>query len=139
MTKQHQKPLIQVSAGLIQKDGRFLIAKRQKGGHLADYWEFPGGKQERGESLQACLEREIEEELGLKTKAGHVLLVVEHEYETKLINLHVMECAILVGEPMSLECQEFKWVDPADFHKYTFPPPDVELIEFLSRNNFIAR
>jgi len=138
MTKQNQKPRIHVSAGLIRKDGRFLIAKRQEEGHLAGYWEFPGGKQERGESLQACLEREIEEELGLKIRAGQVLLAVEHEYETKLITLHVMECVILVGKPMSLECQEFKWVDPANFHKYAFPPPDVEVIEFLSRNNLIA-
>ena len=138
MAKQHQKPSIHVSAGLIRKDGRFLIAKRQEGSHLAGYWEFPGGKQERGETLQACLEREIGEELGLKIRAGHVLLVIEHEYETKVITLHVMECAILAGEPMPLECQEFKWVDPVDFHKYVFPPPDVEVIEFLSSNNLIV-
>jgi len=138
MTKQHQKPRIHVSAGLIRKDGRFLIAKRQEGSHLAGYWEFPGGKQERGETLQTCLEREIGEELGIKIRAGQVLLVIEHEYKTKVITLHVMECAILAGEPMPLECQEFKWVDPVDFHKYVFPPPDVVVIEFLSSNNLMV-
>jgi mutator protein MutT len=132
MKKEKQKPHIHVSAGLIKKDGKFLIARRREGGHLAGYWEFPGGKQEKGETLKACLEREISEELGLKIRAGHVLLVVEHEYETKVITLHVMEGAILSGEPAALECQEFGWVDPVDFHNYVFPPPDEEVISFLS-------
>ena len=137
MKEESQKPHIHVSAGLIRKDGRFLIAKRQEGGHLAGYWEFPGGKQEEGETLQACLEREIAEELGLKIKAGHVLVVVEHEYKNKIITLHVMECAILTGEPMALECQAFKWVDPVDFQNYIFPPPDQEVISFLSSHELL--
>ena len=132
MIKENHKPHIHVSAGLIRKDGKFLIAKRQEGGHLAGYWEFPGGKQEEGETLQACLEREIAEELGLRIRAGHVLVKVEHEYEAKIITLHVMECAILSGEPAALECQAFKWVDPVDFHNYVFPPADEEVISFLS-------
>ncbi|MBW1902052.1 MAG: (deoxy)nucleoside triphosphate pyrophosphohydrolase [Deltaproteobacteria bacterium] len=132
MTKEKQKPHIHVSAGLIQKDGRFLITKRPKGGHLEGYWEFPGGKQEKGESLKGCLEREIKEELGLKIRAHYVPLTVVHEYETKVVSLHVLDCTILGGEPRAIECQEFRWVAPADFHNYEFPPPDMKVIEFLS-------
>ena len=63
------KPHFHVTAGVVWKNGRVLIAKRPEGGHLEGYWEFPGGKQEKGESLKGCLEREIEEELGLKVRA----------------------------------------------------------------------
>ncbi len=135
MTIKNQKSHIHVSAGLIRKDGQFLISKRQKGAHLEGYWEFPGGKQEKGESIQNCLEREIEEELDLQVQAGRVSLIIEHEYETKVISLHVMDCAILEGEPRAIECQEFKWVVPEDFEKFVFPPPDIQVIEFLAGQN----
>jgi len=131
MSAKEQKPHIHVTAGLIWKNGRVLITKRPKGSHLEGYWEFPGGKQEKGERLTGCLEREIKEELGLKVRADQVLLKVIHEYETRVISLHIMDCAILCGEPSALECQEFKWVDPVDLQKYDFPPPDIKVIEFL--------
>ncbi len=133
MKKSIQKPHIHVTAGLIRKKGKVLITKRPKGTHLADYWEFPGGKQEEGEVLKDCLEREIVEELGLNVKADKVLLTVVHEYETKLISLHMIDCIILEGEPKAIECQEFRWVDPADLNNYKFPPPDYKVMEFLSR------
>ncbi len=132
MTIKNQKPHIHVSAGLIRKDGQFLISKRLKGSHLEGYWEFPGGKQEKGESIQNCLEREIVEELNLKVRAGQVSLVIDHEYETKIISLHIMDCTILDGEPRAIECQEFKWIALEDFNKFVFPPPDMKVIEFLS-------
>ena len=131
MTGQSRKPHIHVTAGLIRKNNRLLITKRPKGSHLEGYWEFPGGKQEKGESLEGCLEREIKEELGFKVRADHVSLTVAHEYETKEVSLHVLECTILEGEPMPIECQEFRWVNSSDFHKYKFPPPDMKVIEQL--------
>ncbi len=140
MTGQHRKPHIHVTAGLIWKNGRLLITQRPKGGHLEDYWEFPGGKQEKGESLTRCLEREIDEELGLKIRAAPVSLTVVHEYETKVISLHVLDCTILYGEPSAIECQDFRWVDPADIHRFEFPPPDIKVIEFLNlRNNRVGK
>ncbi len=139
MTTINQKPHIHVSAGLIRKNGQFLISKRLKGSHLEGFWEFPGGKLEEGESIQSCLEREIKEELDLKVKAGQVSLTLDHEYETKIISLYVMYCTILGGEPMAIECQEFKWVAPEDFKKFVFPPPDIKVIEFLSGQNLCLR
>lgn len=135
MTKQKQKPHIHVSAALIQKNGKVLIAKRDKKGDLPGYWEFPGGKQDKGESLQECLEREIKEELGLKIRAGHVFYTVDHEYDNKVISLHVMNCSILAGKPQAIECQDFKWIRPEDSQKFVFPPPDIKVIEFLSSHN----
>ena len=132
MKGQDKKPHFHVTAGLIWKNGKVLIAKRPKGSHLEGFWEFPGGKQEKGESLKECLEREIEEELGLKVKAEQTLLTVDHEYGAKVISLHVFNCTRLSGEPRALQCQEIRWVDPADFPKFAFPPPDMKVIEFLS-------
>lgn len=128
----HSKPSIHVTAGLIRKNNRFLITKRPKGSHLEDYWEFPGGKQEQGESLKACLEREILEELGLRISANHPVVTTVYEYETKIVTLHVFECAILEGEPRAIECQEFKWVDFQNLEELKFPPPDIKILEILS-------
>lgn len=126
-----KKPHFHVTAGLIWKNGRVLIAKRPEGSHLEGYWEFPGGKQEKGESLKGCLEREIEEELGLKVKAEEALLTLDHEYQAKAISLHVFNCTPLAGEPTALECEQVRWVDPIDLKGFSFPPPDVRVIEFL--------
>jgi len=131
---QDKKPHYHVTAGLIRKNGRVLIAKRPKGSHLEGYWEFPGGKQEKGESLGECLEREIREELGLRVKTDQAFLTVEHDYGSKAISLHVFNCTCLAGEPKALECQEIRWVAQGDLFKFSFPPPDMKVVEFLFRS-----
>jgi mutator protein MutT len=133
MKGRNKKPSLQVTAGLIWKQGKILIAQRPKGSHLEGFWEFPGGKREKGENLKDCLEREIQEELGVKVKAVEELLTVEHEYETKAVSLHVFHCTYLEGEPKCLQAQDIRWVEPAGLGQFTFPPPDEKVIEFLSR------
>lgn len=129
--KRNRKPHFQVTAGLVWENGKVLIAKRPQGSHLGGLWEFPGGKQEEGETLEACLEREIEEELDLKVKAAQRLLTVEHEYESRSISLHVFSCTSLGGQPRAVQNQEFRWVDPSELEKLRFPPADLEIIKFL--------
>jgi 8-oxo-dGTP diphosphatase len=138
MKGQNKNPYLHVTAGLIWKHGRVLIAKRPKGAHLEGFWEFPGGKREKGESLKDCLEREIEEELGVKVKAGEELLTVEHEYGTKAVSLHVFNCTCFEGEPKCLQVQDIRWVEPAGLGKYAFPPPDEKVIEFLLRGRVLG-
>ncbi len=132
--KHNSKPYIHVTAALIRKNGRFLITQRPEGGHLAGYWEFPGGKQEPNETLQQCLEREIQEELGFTIRAEKGITTIVHEYENKVVSLHVYECTILDGSPQAIECQEFRWVDPEGLWRYAFPPPDIKVIEMLNEN-----
>jgi 8-oxo-dGTP diphosphatase len=127
------KPHIQVAAGLIWRDGKILITKRPDGRHLSGLWEFPGGKQEPGEDLQRCLEREIREELGVEIKADDRFMTVHYEYETKRITLHVFHCIGLKGQPEALEGQETRWVSPKELPEFRFPPPDLEVIEALQR------
>ena len=126
------KPHYHVAAGLIWRDGRVLITKRPEGTHLAGYWEFPGGKKEDDETLEACLEREIREELGMEVRTGICLKTVHHEYEAKSITLHVFHCTHVNGRPLPLENQESRWVKPEDLKNHTFPPPDLEIIEMIS-------
>lgn len=125
------KPHINVTAGLIFKNGRILIAKRPPGYHLSGLWEFPGGKQEPHETLEECLEREIKEELDIDTKAQKHFVTVNHEYEKKIVSLHVFECVHVGGIPRGLEGQDVKWVEPSELRQYEFPPPDQEVIKLL--------
>ncbi|MBN2034386.1 MAG: (deoxy)nucleoside triphosphate pyrophosphohydrolase [Deltaproteobacteria bacterium] len=127
------KPHFNVTAGLIWRDGRLLITKRPRGSHLAGYWEFPGGKQEVGESLEECIEREMMEELGMKVKAAKHLLLLDHEYDEKSISLHLFECSHLGGEPQPIGCDDMTWVKPHDLGLYKLPPPDFRMIPFIRK------
>jgi mutator protein MutT len=130
-----KKPHYDVTAGLIWKEGKLLIAKRRKGAHLAGFWEFPGGKQEKGEGLRECLEREIEEELGIEARVDESLLTVDHEYADKRISLHVFNCTWVKGEPSAVQCQDVRWVVPDELSALRFPPPDIKVIETLAKQD----
>jgi mutator protein MutT len=125
------KPHFHVTAGLIWRDGKLLITRRPQGSHLAGYWEFPGGKQEPGETLETCLRREILEELGVDVKVDRRLLLVVHDYEMKTISLHFFQCSHLRGEPRPIGCDGLKWVDPQNLDHYRLPPPDVQILPFI--------
>jgi len=133
--KDIQKPHYDVTAGLIWKDGKLLISKRAKGTHLEGFWEFPGGKQEAGEELSECLEREIREELGIEARVDEPLLTVDHEYRDKWISLHVFSCTWVRGDPVALACQEIRWVEWNELAVLQFPPPDIKVIESLTRES----
>lgn len=132
MVAKSNKPHFHVTAGLMQQDGMVLITKRPAGSHLAGYWEFPGGKQEAGETLEECLVREMKEELGVNVRAGKRLLTVNHEYENRIISLYLFQCTHLGGELKPLACEEIRWVHPEDLTQYRFPPPDEKIIELLT-------
>ena len=78
-------------------DGCLLLARRPAGSHLAGKWEFPGGKCHDGESLEACIRREIREELGLEVQADERLATIEHVYPEKTVRLHFMACELRNG------------------------------------------
>jgi len=129
----NSRPHFHVTAGLIWKNGKVLITKRPKGSHLEGFWEFPGGKREKGETLRHCLEREITEELGIEIKADKLFLPVKHEYDYKVISLYTFNCTLLAGEPKALQCQEIRWVDPLRLCEFEFPPPDMLVVEAICR------
>jgi 8-oxo-dGTP diphosphatase len=121
---------IVVAAAIIRRGDAFLLTRRQAGVHLEGYWEFPGGKCEPGESLEACLVRELREELAVTATVRAEVFTVTHEYDDRSVELHFSACD-LVGEPVPQQGQEMQWVPRTELQNLTFPPADRELIGFL--------
>ncbi len=120
---------------LFNKEGKVLIAKRQPHQHLADCWEFPGGKVEQGESLDEALKREFQEELGILVQASSPWLEVQHDYGDKKVCLNVHKITSFSGEPRGCEGQEICWVDFNTLMYYPFPSANQPIIEALQSLN----
>jgi 8-oxo-dGTP diphosphatase len=121
-----------VTAAVIERDGSYLITRRQKGAHLECFWEFPGGKCDAGESLVACLARELREELDVDARIGVEVHTVTHGYDDRRVELHFFR-AELFGEPTPQIGQDMEWVRREDLAALEFPPADAELIEQLTK------
>lgn len=120
---------IHVAAAVIRgEDGQILIAKRAADQHQGGLWEFPGGKVEAGESVQAALARELEEELGIRPSAARPLIQVRHDYPDKQILLDVWEVAAFTGTPHGAEGQPLAWVSPRQLADYEFPAANQPIV-----------
>jgi 8-oxo-dGTP diphosphatase len=126
--------IVEVVAAVIRREGRILITQRLDDVHLARLWEFPGGKVEAGESLEAALQREILEELGVGIAVSDEFYTVEHDYPGKSVRLHFFNCTIENGEPATVGVADLRWVLPKDLAQFEFPPADAGLIEKLKQN-----
>lgn len=124
-------PLIEVAAGLVFRAGRLLITRRPAGTHLAGLWEFPGGKREAGETWEACLVRELQEELGVQVGVERLFEEVFHDYPGKRVHLRFFVCHLIAGEPAPLGCAAVTWVDAAGLARHEFPPADARLLSRL--------
>ena len=125
------KASIEVAAALIFDSDRLLIAQRPPGVHLEGLWEFPGGKRELGETYEACLLREIREELGCEVLVGPMLHEAEHAYPEKCVRIRFFQCQLVSGIPEPLECAALRWVSPDSLGQFQFPEADQALIEQL--------
>ncbi|HMD35820.1 MAG TPA: (deoxy)nucleoside triphosphate pyrophosphohydrolase [Vicinamibacterales bacterium] len=122
---------IVVAAAIVERGGRFLLTRRQKGVHLEGFWEFPGGKCDAGETLTACLRRELREELAVDASVGEEVFSITHAYPDRSVELHFFRCEI-AGEPAPQMGQAMRWVPRAELPTLEFPPADAELIRTLS-------
>lgn len=123
---------IVVAAAVVECDGHVLVTRRPRGVHLEGFWEFPGGKCEPDESLTACLERELREELAVAARIGAEIMTTAHEYVDRRVELHFLSCELL-GTPRPQMNQEMRWVARAELATLEFPPADVELIRLLTQ------
>jgi 8-oxo-dGTP diphosphatase len=123
--------IIVVAAAVIERDGRFLLTRRQEGVHLEGCWEFPGGKCEPGETPAVCLAREIREELGVESTVGTELLTTTHAYADRRVELHFFRCDVGGAAAPQLG-QEMRWVARDELAALELPPADAELILLLS-------
>jgi 8-oxo-dGTP diphosphatase len=120
---------IEVSAGLIFRSGKLLIAQRHADAHLGGLWEFPGGKLEAGETFEQSLARELLEELGVAVSVGPLFETVSHAYPEKTIHLKFFLCRLDRGEPQPLGCAALRWVSQAELDEHAFPAADAGLLE----------
>ncbi|MBK5012240.1 Nudix family hydrolase [Pseudomonas sp. S60] len=109
-------------------DGRILIARRADTQHQGGLWEFPGGKVEAGESVEAALARELNEELGIRVTRSRPLIKVSHDYPDKHVLLEVREVDAFEGEPHGAEGQPLAWVAPRDLAQYDFPQANRPIV-----------
>lgn len=133
--KRPPPPHYQVTAGVIRNRGRILIARRKEQGLLGGLWKFPGGKQEAGESLEECLQRELQEELNIQVAVGEKLTSINHAYTHFRITLHVFFCRWIGGRPEPLGCAQLKWIRPKELTRYAFPKADYRVIELLLKRS----
>ena len=124
-------PPIVVTAAVIERGDEILVTRRPQGVHLAGHWEFPGGKCDPGESLHACMIRELREELGVEAIVGDEMLVTTHEYADRHVELHFLRCRVS-GTPSPQLGQDMRWVRREDLVTLQFPPADEELIRLLA-------
>ena len=132
-------PVIDVAAALVFRDGRLLITRRQADAHLGGLWEFPGGKREPDETFEACLRRELREELGIEVTVRELVESLTHAYPEKTVLLKFYRCRWEKHEPQPLCCSAFKWVSAAGLKDHAFPAADARLLGKLQQDKEIWR
>ena len=124
-------PHRQVTAAVILRPDRVLVAQRQPDDLLGGLWEFPGGTCEGEESLDACLRREISEELGVEIAVGPQIAALPHAYTHFRLTLHVFLCRLVAGEPRALQCADWRWVTLAEAAVLPMSVLDRRVVEIL--------
>ena len=125
--------LLVVAAALVDSDGRVLIAKRPQGKSLAGLWEFPGGKLEAGETPEACLIRELDEELGIQVSQACLapFVFASHGYDSFHLLMPLYLCRRWEGSARAREHEAIAWVKPSRLSDYPMPPADAPLVAWL--------
>ncbi|MBW4441611.1 MAG: A/G-specific adenine glycosylase [Plectolyngbya sp. WJT66-NPBG17] len=120
-----------IGVAVIWNEQRILIDRRKAEGLLGGLWEFPGGKVEPGETIEHCIKREIQEELGIEIEVGDHLITVDHTYTHFRVTLSVHHCRHVSGEPQAIECDEIRWVTIEELSEFPFPKANLTIIEAL--------
>lgn len=133
MAENNALPVIDVAAGIIWRGNRFLAAQRPDYSLLGGFWEFPGGKLERGESAEQALKRELAEELGIGLKDAAFWQHITHDYTERgyAVRLHFFHVKSFTGEPCPQESQQLRWVTPAEAMELEFLPADTQVLAQL--------
>lgn len=120
-----------VAGVIVDARGRVLLARRGAGRELEGLWEFPGGKVEPGETPEAALARELDEELGIEVEVGAPLIVVPQATPRRLLRLDVRRIQAWRGIPRAYEGQALAWVAPHKLADYEMPEPDRPVVAAL--------
>jgi len=142
MKKKKKVPHIVVGAAVTaNRKGEVLIAQRKQNDMLGGLWEFPGGKQEPGETIEECIARELKEELGINVEVGDFFMTVKHAYSHFTMTMHVYRTKIISGRPRPLDCADYAWVklsssakataDRPSLEKFAYSKADLQVVEKL--------
>ena len=133
-SKPEAQNTVEVSAGLIFRDGKLLITRRNADAHLGGLWEFPGGKREADETFEQCLVRELREELGIEVEVGELVESLTHAYPEKTVALKFFCCRWSRNEPRAIDCLDFRWIAAGELDDYEFPAADARLLQKLQQS-----
>ncbi len=133
-----QKKHLDVVVGIIIRGEKILIAQRPLYKPHALCWEFPGGKVEANESIELALQRELEEEVGVRVQSATLLGHYEHEYPSYHVVLHTFVITDFLEEPTGLEGQAIKWIGAAELTQHTFPAANYPIIQALQQVKFCS-
>ena len=126
-----RRRIIEVAAGVLWRDGRFLAVRRPPGASMAGYWEFPGGKIEPGETPAEALVRELDEELGVRAFGLEYWRDMTHDYPHARVQLYFFHVRGIDGEPHPREGQELAWLTPGGECGLEFLPADEDILAAL--------
>lgn len=132
------KKNIHVVGAVIIDGEKILCAQRGTEKALPGLWEFPGGKIEQGESPQAALQREIQEEMHCEIKIGEQVEHTIHEYDFGIVHLTTFYCTLLQGTPVLTEHMAIEWLKPTELKELEWAPADIPAIEKIART-FVAQ
>lgn len=149
LNMQNDLPLSEIRAPLPHKQigvaviwneqGQVLIDRRRADGLLGGLWEFPGGKIEPGETIEECIKREIQEEIGVNIVVGDRLMTIDHAYTHFRVTLNVYHCRYLAGDPQPIECDEVRWVMVDELDQFPFPKANLQIITALQQTQISQR
>ena len=131
MKKPGSNSLTKVTAAIIERDGKVLMARRRKEVGFGGFWEFPGGKLEDGETPEKGLEREIAEELGVRIRVGEPLHSVTYRSPALSIELLAYRAVLISGEFKLTDHDEIRWAEPSELEESTFSEPDRPVVRLL--------
>ena len=122
-----------VVAAIIEKDDKIFAAQRGYGDYK-DWWEFPGGKVEAGETHEEALKREIKEELNADIKVGDFVHKVEFDYPKFHLIMHCYKCRLLSEELELLEHEAARWLSRDELYTVKWLEADIEVLEILRKS-----
>ena len=125
--------MIHVAVGLVLDNDRVFVAQRDQNAHQGGLWEFPGGKVDAGETVEAALFRELNEELGIFVDYAEPVMQIKHDYTDKIVLLDVWQIARYRGEPSGCEGQPVKWLAINELLAEQFPAANQAIVDWLVR------
>jgi 8-oxo-dGTP diphosphatase len=123
-----ERPAYFIAVALLRRANLWLVSRRKEDAHLGGYWEFPGGKIERGESAESAAVRELQEECAVRAEAIRALAAVRHEYDDRVVEIVPVLCGWLSGEPRAISGSACRWVSGEELARLPMPPANQAVI-----------